>query len=286
MTELIKENKSKRKTTVTILLILVIITGIGAVGFFLIINDEDTSSEVNTNIQSATTVSNINQPSTTNDASNNTNINDAGELSTTYLYLYKASTDIDCANLETNLLPRSIKDNSSIEAMALEITSYLFEDLDPTEFQNFNKSYVNYPEVIMDITKSKLLAATLDTSLFGEDPFIQVHVKDITVVDGTATVDMPIYFFAQEGNCNAWKFESTVINTLKQFDDINEVVVTVEGEEMWCDTDNCVNQRIFDLTKSSEFTVTAKPGDGVTHLTRSALDTFDQECSRQLPARE
>lgn len=199
---------------------------------------------------------------------------DEGETFTAYLHLYKASADIDCTNLQTNLLPRSIAYSSSAEAMALEITSHLFEDLDPSEFQEFNKSYVNYPKGAMNNTKSKLLAATLDTSLFGEEPFIQPHIKGITVADGIATVDMPIYYFTQEENCNAFKFENTVTNTLKQFDGINEVVVTVEGEEMWCDTSNCVNQRIFDLTKSSEFIEVAEPGDGVTHLTRSALGSY------------
>lgn len=201
-------------------------------------------------------------------------IYDEGELFTAYLHLYKASADINCANLQTNLLPRDIKYSSSAEAMALEIASHLYDDLDPSEFQEFNKSYMYYPEVIMDITKSKLLAATLDISLFGEELFIQPHIKGITVADGIATVDMPIYYFAQKGNCDAWKFENTVTNTLKQFDGINEVIVTVEGEEMWCDTGNCVNQRIFDLTKSSEFIEVAEPGDGVTHLTRSALGSY------------
>lgn len=238
--------------------------------------DDQTSDESSLDITTETTgtAENLSDDKTDTPEQEINKTYDEGESFTAYLHLYKASADIDCTNLETNLLARTIKYSSSTDTMALELTSYLYDDLDPSEFQEFNKSYVNYPEIIMDNTKSKLLAATLDTSLFGEEPFIQPNVKDITIADGIATVNMPIYFFAQEGNCNAFKFENTVTNTLKQFDGINEVVVTVEGKEMWCDTDNCVNQRIFDLTKSSEFVEIAEPGDGVTHLTRSALDSY------------
>ncbi|NCF75434.1 MAG: hypothetical protein GWO87_03035 [Xanthomonadaceae bacterium] len=113
----------------------------------------------------------------------------------------------------------------------------------------------------------------------------RVRVKSLEIKEGVAYVDFNLALNAtcvidKKGacmyfdSCENTSLQTAIDNTLKQFSEIKDVVITVEGEKYPCSDTNCFKRLEFELGKSDVFIETAQPREGITHLARRALDKY------------
>ena len=105
--------------------------------------------------------------------------------------------------------------------------------LDCSKVYPVEREIIKTPAIVQNSLEELLKGPTEEEKLLGYITSINdnVKIKSISVVDGLATVDFDEQFnFQMGGSCRVSSISAQVEETLKQFSNVNQVVISVNGQ--------------------------------------------------------
>ena len=190
----------------------------------------------------------------------------------------------DCQWTGSYPLTRYINKSNFIEENIFQTLNELWKGVTLEEKVKGFHPFNGFPNSIgIEDHKKKMIEKGLDVSAFeqGRGDWT-IKVKSLEIKNGIAYLDFNIAVNVGSGTtygCAVGSFKMSVINTVKQFSEIDEVVITAEGKKFPCLGLNCVKKREYEIGRTKIFMENAEAGEGITHLSRRALGKYLKQLS-------
>lgn len=185
----------------------------------------------------------------------------------------------NCQKIGVYPLTRYINKSSSTEEDVLQTLDELWKGVTLEEKMDRFHLFNGFPNSIgVEDHKKKMIEKGLDISAFeqGRGNWI-IKVKSLEIEDSIAYLDFNLAINVGSETtygCTVNPFRMSVINTLKQFSEIDDVVITAEGKRFPCLGSNCVKRQEYEIGRTKVFLENVGVGEGITHLSRRALGKY------------
>ena len=185
----------------------------------------------------------------------------------------------NCQQIGSYPLTRYINKSSSIEEDVLQTLDELWKGVTLEEKMDGFHLFNGFPNSIgIEDHKKKMIEKGLDVSAFdqGRGDWM-IKVKSLEIEDNIAYLDFNVAVNVGSETtygCAIDPFRMSVINTLKQFSEIDDVVITAEGKRFPCLGLNCVKRQEYEIGRTKVFVESVEAGEGMTHLSRRVLSKY------------
>ena len=185
----------------------------------------------------------------------------------------------NCQQIGAYPLTRYINKSGSVEEDVFRTLDELWKGVTLEEKIDRFHLFNGFPNRFgVEDHKKEMIEKGLDVSAFeqGRGDWV-IKVKSLEIKDKIAYLDLNLAINVGSETtyaCTVNPFRMSVINTLKQFSEIDDVVITAEGKRFPCLGSNCVKKQEYEIGRTKVFLENVGKGEGITHLSRRALGKY------------